>query len=116
MKISPFRRRAAVPSLASVLANYLVRAQAIADAGGGDLWVVEPSLSPELLPEIAEAVLRCLADYGIPTAGVTGLDGTASARIRVVAATADADAGLPPRDAGPPVQVALPAAHEPAAL
>jgi hypothetical protein len=103
--INVFRRRDAAPSLATLLANYLVRAQAIAEAGGGHLWVVEPSLAPELMPEITEAVQRCLADYGIATDGVAVIEGTASARIAVIQAGAVAEAE-PPAAAEPLVDAA----------
>jgi hypothetical protein len=108
--INVFRRRNAVPSLATLLANYLVRAQAIAEAGGGHLWVVEPSLAPELMPEITQAVQRCLADYGIATDGITVIEGTASARIAVLQASAVAEAQSLVDAAAPLVDVTLAAA------
>jgi len=82
--IQRFRRRRALPTLVELLENYLVRGHAIAEAGGGDLWVVEPSVPPELLPEVAEAVARCLADHGIPAQGVTVHAETSTARIAVL--------------------------------
>jgi hypothetical protein len=87
-----FRRRDDGPDLAALLENYAVRAEAIAEAGGGDLWVVEPSVPVDLLPEVAEAVMRHLADNDLFTDGMTVLEGTASARIVVLAAPASDDA------------------------
>jgi hypothetical protein len=86
VKINPLRRRRVVgPPFQALLDNYVARAQAIADAGGGDLWVVEPSLSLDVLPDFTDAVVRHLADNGVPTNGITLLEGTASARIVVLA-------------------------------
>ena len=86
MKINPLRRRRVVgPPFQALLDNYVARGQAIADAGGGDIWVVEPSLSLDVLPDFADAVVRHLADNGVRTDGITVLDGTASARIVVLA-------------------------------
>ena len=80
------RRRAAGPPLAELLQNYLVRAEAIADEGGGDLWVLEPSVPAEILPEFTEAVVLFLLDHGIGVDQVVVLDGTLTARVVVLAA------------------------------
>src|SRR4051812_31246110 len=78
------RRRSAAPPLAVLLENYLVRAEAIADAGGGSLWVIEPSVPAELLPEFTEAVVLYLHDHGVDVDGHTVLEGTATARVTVL--------------------------------
>src|SRR5947207_3514544 len=86
MKINVFcRRRPAAQPLQRLLENYVARAQAVADAGGGGIWVVEPSLPADLVPDFTEAVVRHLAANGVATDGVTFLEGTASARVVVLA-------------------------------
>jgi hypothetical protein len=85
------RRRSAGLPLAVLLENYLVRAEAIADDGGGDLWVAEPSVPAELLPEFTEAVVLFLAEHGVDVDDVDVLDGTATARLVVLAAEFDDD-------------------------
>jgi 2-methylisocitrate lyase-like PEP mutase family enzyme len=82
-----FRRRgdARRPS-AALLRNYLARAQAIADAGGGNLWLIEPTLRPEAMSAFTEAVARHVTTHGIVTAEITVFEGRTSARIAVLAA------------------------------
>lgn len=84
-----FRRRgdAQRPS-AALLRNYLARAQAIADAGGGNLWLIEPTLRPEAMSAFTDAVARHVTAHGIVTAQITVLEGRTSARIAVLAAPA----------------------------
>jgi hypothetical protein len=78
------RRRSAGLPLAALLDNYLVRAEAIADGGGGNLWVIEPTVPSELLTEFTEAVVLHLVEHGVDVDGYSVLDGTASARIVVL--------------------------------
>jgi hypothetical protein len=93
VKIKLFgRRRRPGQVLPGLLDNYRARAEAIADAGGGNLWVIEPGLAPDLLPDIADAVARHLAEHGVRIDGVSVLAGTTSARIVVLAASQTAQA------------------------
>jgi len=85
------RRRSAGQPLAALLDNYLVRAEAIADGGGGNLWVIEPTVPPDLLSDFTEAVVLHLVEHGVDVDGFTVLDGTASARIVVLDAWDDVD-------------------------
>src|SRR3954466_3402267 len=78
------RRRSARQPLAALLDNYLVRAEAIADGGGGNLWVIEPTLPSELLADFTEAVVLHLSEHGGDIDGYSVLEGTASARIVVL--------------------------------
>jgi hypothetical protein len=78
------RRRSAGLPLAALLDNYLVRAEAIADTGGGNLWVIEPTVPHELLTDFTEAVVLHLTEHGVDVDGFQVLEGTASARIVVV--------------------------------
>jgi hypothetical protein len=78
------RRRSAGLPLAALLDNYLVRAEAIADTGGGNLWVIEPTMPHELLADFTEAVVLHLTEHGVDVDGFQVLDGTASARIVVL--------------------------------
>src|SRR3954471_5618966 len=78
------RRRSAGLPLAALLDNYLVRAEAIADGGGGNLWVIEPTVPPELLADFTEAVVLHLTEHGVDVDGFSVLEGTASARIVVL--------------------------------
>ena len=99
MRITVFRtvfRRSAAPRRpgAGLLRNYLARAQAIADAGGGTLWLIEPGLRPDALPGFTDDVVRHLAAHGVVTGDVAVLQGRTSARIAVLAA--------------PTVEIALP--------
>jgi hypothetical protein len=82
-----FRRPSAQarPS-AALLRNYLARARAIADAGGGNLWLIEPTLRPEAMPAFTEAVARHVAAHGVPTGEIVVLEGRTSARIGVLGA------------------------------
>lgn len=82
-----FRRRgdARRPS-AALLRNYLARAQAIADAGGGNLWLIEPGLRPDLMAGFTDAVARHIAAAGVVTGEIAVLEGRTSARIAVLAA------------------------------
>lgn len=93
-----FRRRSAPgrPS-AALLRNYLARAQAIADAGGGSLWLIEPALPPDAMPDFTAAVARHLTAHGVITGEMHVLDGRTSARITVLAA--------------PTLEIALPNDH-----
>src|SRR3954468_17594579 len=75
------RRRSAGLPLAALLDNYLVRAEAIADGGGGNLWVIEPTVPTELLADFTEAVVLHLTEHGVDVDGFGVLEGTASARI-----------------------------------
>lgn len=87
MRIMVSRRRSAAgrPS-AALLRNYLARAQAIADAGGGNLWVIEPNLGADAVPAFTDAVARHLAEQGVATGDVAVLEGRTSARITVLGA------------------------------
>jgi hypothetical protein len=78
------RRRSAGLPLAALLDNYLVRAEAIADSGGGNLWVIEPTVPPELLADFTEAVVLHLTEHDVEIDGFTVLEGTSSARIVVL--------------------------------
>jgi hypothetical protein len=78
------RRRPAGLPLAALLDNYLVRAEAIADGGGGNLWVIEPTVPSELLADFTEAVVLHLNEHGVDVDGYSVLEGTASARIVVL--------------------------------
>jgi hypothetical protein len=78
------RRRSAGLPLAALLDNYLVRAEAIADGGGGNLWVIEPTVPTELLADFTEAVVLHLTEHGVDVDGFGVLEGTASARIVVL--------------------------------
>jgi 2-methylisocitrate lyase-like PEP mutase family enzyme len=93
-----FRRRgdARRPS-AALLRNYLARAQAIADAGGGNMWLIEPALDPEAMSAFTDAVARHVTAHGIVTGEITVLEGRTSARIAVLAA--------------PTIEIALPEQH-----
>jgi hypothetical protein len=93
LKINVFRRRQPdAQLLQELLENYVARAQAVAEAGGGGIWVVEPSLPLDLLPDFTEAVVRHLAANGVATDGVTFLEGTASTRVVLLA---DPPSGAP---------------------
>jgi hypothetical protein len=83
VRITVFRRRG--PSSA-LLKNYLARAQAIASAGGGNLWLIEPALAPEQMSAFTAAVARHITARGIVTGEVAVLEGRTSARIAVLAA------------------------------
>jgi hypothetical protein len=85
------RRRSAGQPLAALLDNYLVRAEAIADGGGGNLWVIEPTVPADLLPDFTEAVVLHLVEHGVDVDGFTVLEGTASARIVVLDACDDVE-------------------------
>ncbi len=80
MRITTFLRSRAL------LRNYLARAQSIAAAGDGNLWLIEPTLAPYQMPAFAHAVARHLADHGVVTRDVIVLEGPTSARIGVLAA------------------------------
>jgi 2-methylisocitrate lyase-like PEP mutase family enzyme len=82
-----FQRRddARRPS-AALLRNYLARAQAIADAGGGNLWLIEPTLRPEAMSAFTDAVARHINAAGVGTGEIAVLEGRTSARIAVLAA------------------------------
>jgi hypothetical protein len=82
-----FRRRgdAGRPS-AALLRNYLARAQAIAGAGGGNMWLIEPALGAEAMAAFTDAVARHVNAHGIATGEITVLEGRTSARITVLAA------------------------------
>ena len=80
MRITLFLRHRAL------LRNYLARAQSIAAAGGGNLWLIEPTLTPAEMPAFTDAVARHLAGHGIVTGDVVILEGRTSARIGVLAA------------------------------
>jgi hypothetical protein len=69
-----------------LLQNYLARAQSIAAAGGGNLWLIEPTLAPRDMPEFTAAVARHLAEHSVVTADIVVLEGRTSARIGVLAA------------------------------
>src|SRR3954466_518508 len=109
------RRRSAGLPLAALLDNYLVRAEAIADGGGGNLWVIEPTVPPELLPDFTEAVVLHLMEHGVDVDGFGVLEGTASARVVVLDAwdardqadDPDDDAGVADVDPVPLPDVAL---------
>jgi hypothetical protein len=110
------RRRSAGLPLAALLDNYLVRAEAIADGGGGNLWIIEPSVPSELLADFTEAVVLHLNEHGVDVDGYSVLEGSASARIVVLdawdaedqAADEDddllplSDVALRPADLAPP--------------
>jgi hypothetical protein len=85
------RRRSAGLPLAALLDNYLVRAEAIADSGGGNLWVVEPTVPSELLADFTEAVVLHLTEHGVEIDGFSVLQGTSSARIVVLDALDEQD-------------------------
>jgi hypothetical protein len=85
IRVFKWRGDARRPS-AALLRNYLARAQAIAGAGGGNLWVIEPSLAPETMSAFADAVARHIAAHGVLTGEIAVLDGRTSARIVVLAA------------------------------
>jgi hypothetical protein len=87
VRFTVFRRSGDVrrPS-AALLRNYLARAQGIADAGGGNLWLIEPALRPEAMSAFTEAVARHINAHGIVTGPITVLEGRTSARIAVLAA------------------------------
>jgi hypothetical protein len=78
------RRRPPGQPLAALLDNYLVRAEAIADTGGGNLWVIEPTVPHELLADFTEAVVLHLTEHGVDVDRFQVLEGTASARIVVL--------------------------------
>jgi hypothetical protein len=78
------RRRSAGLPLATLLDNYLVRAEAIADSGGGYLWVIEPTVPSELLADFTEAVVLHLTEHGVEIDGFTVLEGASSARVVVL--------------------------------
>jgi hypothetical protein len=78
------RRRSAGLPLSALLDNYLVRAEAIADSGGGNLWVIEPTVPSELLADFTDAVVLHLTEHGVEIDGFTVLEGTSSARIVVL--------------------------------
>jgi hypothetical protein len=82
---------------AALLRNYLARAQAIAGAGGGNLWLIEPARSPEAMSAFTDAVARHLAAHGVVTGELAVLEGRTSARITVLAA--------------PTIEIALPHQH-----
>jgi hypothetical protein len=115
------RRRSAGLPLASLLDNYLVRAEAIADGGGGNLWVIEPTVPSELLADFTEAVVLHLVEHGVDVGGYSVLEGTASARIVVLdawdaedRADDEDDAPLPlPEVALRPADLAPPAPRRP---
>src|SRR3954469_24707898 len=87
VRITVFRRRGDAPRpSAALLRNYLARAQAIADAGGGNLWLIEPALRPEAMSAFTDAVARHITAHGVVTAQITVLEGRTSARIAVLAA------------------------------
>jgi hypothetical protein len=110
VKIKLFgRRRRPGQVLPGLLDNYRARAEAIADAGGGNLWVIEPGLAPDLLPDIADAIARHLAEQGVRIDGISVLAGTTSARIVVLAASHTAQA---PSEAAPAPSEAAPAPSE----
>jgi len=89
VRITVFRRRGDAPRpSAALLRNYLARAQAIADAGGGNLWLIEPALQPTAMSAFTTAVARHIAGAGVATGAITVLDGRTSARIAVLAAPA----------------------------
>jgi hypothetical protein len=94
------RRRSAGLPLAALLENYLVRAEAIADSGGGNLWVIEPTVPSELLADFTEAVVLHLTEHGVEIDRFKVLEGTSSSRIAVLDAWDEqddtADAELPP--------------------
>jgi hypothetical protein len=71
---------------AALLRNYLARAQAIAHAGGGNLWLIEPARGSEAMPAFTDAVARYLAAHGVVTGEIAVLEGRTSARIAVLAA------------------------------
>jgi hypothetical protein len=98
VRIRVFRRRggAGRPS-AALLRNYLARAQAIADAGGGNMWLIEPALRTEAMAAFTDAVARHVSAHGVVTGEITVLEGRTSARIAVLAA--------------PTVEIALPEQH-----
>jgi hypothetical protein len=93
-----FQRRgdARRPS-AALLRNYLARAQAIADAGGGNLWLIEPALAPEVMTAFTAAVTQHITAHGVVTGEIDVLEGRTSARIAVLAA--------------PTIEIALPEQH-----
>jgi hypothetical protein len=96
LEVSLFRRRrSAGPPLEALLDNYLVRAEAIADGGGGNLWVIEPSVPSELLLEFTEAVVLHLTDHGVGVDDFALLEGTSTAKVVVLAGE---DADEPPGD------------------
>jgi hypothetical protein len=114
------RRRSAGLPLAALLDNYLVRAEAIADGGGGNLWIIEPTVPPELLADFTEAVVLHLTEHGVDVDGFGVLEGTATARIVVLDAwdagdeADDEDDALPlPGVALRPADLAPPAPRRP---
>jgi hypothetical protein len=113
VKFHPFHRRQADEEFADLLENYLVRAEALADAGGGPLWVVEPGLSAELLSDVTRAVARHLDDHGVLTDGMSLLTGTTTAVIAVLPAAQEGlPAELPPVEGLRPAEPALPSPRE----
>jgi hypothetical protein len=68
----------------ALLSNYLGEARAIANRGGGNLWVVEPRLAPRRLPGLAAVVARYLADRGVRTGAVNVITGSTTARIAIL--------------------------------
>jgi hypothetical protein len=82
-----FRRRggAARPS-AALLRNYLARAEAIAAAGGGNLWLIEPTLTADVMRAFTDAVAAHLAAHTVTTGEVTVIEGRTSARIGILPA------------------------------
>jgi methyl coenzyme M reductase subunit C-like uncharacterized protein (methanogenesis marker protein 7) len=75
---------AAARPASSLLRNYLGEARAIARSGGGSLWVIEPRVPRERLPEFSADVVRYLRGHGVETGTVKVLAGTTSARIQVL--------------------------------
>jgi hypothetical protein len=98
VRIRVFRRRSGArrPS-AALLRNYLARAQAIAHAGGGNLWLIEPALAPERMSAFTDAVARHITAHGVLTGEIAVLEGRTSARIAVLAA--------------PTIEITLPEEH-----
>jgi hypothetical protein len=97
VRITLFRRRRAGRPAAALLRNYLARAGSIAAAGGGNLWLIEPTLSPVDMPVFTQAVARHLAEHAVATGDIAVLEGRTSARIAVLAA--------------PTVEIVLPREH-----
>jgi hypothetical protein len=98
VRVTLFRRtRGPARPPSGLLRNYLARAQAIAAAGGGNLWLIEPTLTSAAMPAFTAAVARHLTDNGVVTGDLSVLEGRTSARICILGA--------------PTVEIVLPKEH-----
>src|SRR3954471_17219115 len=89
VRIRVFRRRGDAPRpSAALLRSYLARAQTIADAGGGNLWLIEPAFPTAGMSSFTATVVRPIAGAVRGPGAITVLDGRTSARIAVLAAPA----------------------------